>query len=85
MSHRLPAEGLYEGGRDQEAQQGADVEAAEHVGGGARALARVHQARQHVGGRAGRHALPQAHRRTAQEQPCARTCASCPLPPLTLS
>ena len=52
-AHRLPPEGLYEGRRHKQAQEGADVEAAKHVGGGAGALAGVHQARQHVGGRGG--------------------------------
>ncbi len=68
--HRLPPEGLYERGRHKQAQQRADMEAAEHVGGGAGALAGVHQARKHVGGCRGRHALSQAHSCPAQEQPC---------------
>lgn len=47
-AHCLPAKSLNERRRHKKAEQGANMEAAEHVGGGARALTGVDQPCQHV-------------------------------------
>ena len=47
-AHCLPAKGLNERRRHKQAEQGANMEAAKHVGCGTRALTGVHQPCQHV-------------------------------------
>lgn len=63
VEHRLPAEVLDQRRRDEQAQQAADVQAAEDEADGTGALVLGNHARDHVCGAARRNALAQAHQR----------------------
>ncbi len=63
VEHRLPAEILDQRRRDEQAQQAADVQAAEDEADGTGALVLGNYARDHVRGAARRNALAQAHQR----------------------